>query len=145
MFVSVRHRVNITNNDLKNRFYENLSSLRQRIVKMDNVVNMKEILFAYAGGLTTKDSNGAIYVAIDPTNPKYQKTFALHEFFGHGRPLSIESPDSKHNEDDAVLFENLAWRLLGEPDKQRDGSDHGPNAKDKIKITDYKTALPSFR
>lgn len=75
------------------------------------------------------------------TNKKYDETTALHEFFGHARPKSIETATVKHNEEDAILFENLVWRLLGKPEKQRNGSDH---SKGKI-IPNYNTSLPSFR
>ena len=100
-------------------------------------------LLALSGSGGTAKYNGGTASFLDTTSPKYDEATALHEFFGHGRPVSIESPSTKHNQDDAILFENLVWRLLGKPEKQRKGDDHGPVPR-KI-IPNYTTALPSFR
>ncbi|MFH6991773.1 hypothetical protein [Flavobacterium sp. FlaQc-48] len=99
-----------------------------------------ELLAFWRSGATTA-YNGGTASFLDTTSNYYDEATALHEFFGHGRPVSIESPSTKHNPDDAILFENLVWRLLGKPDKQKNGKNH-----DKfIVIPNYTTALPSFR
>lgn len=100
----------------------------------------RELLDLWGGGITAK-YNGTIVSALDTTHPFYDESKGLHEFFGHGRPLSIETATTIHNQDDAILFENLVWRLLGKPERQRNGEDHYQR---KI-IPNYNTALPSFR
>ena len=52
---------------------------------------------------------------------------SLHEVFGHGRPLTLNR--ISHTDEDAIRFENLTWRLLGMPNKQRDGHLHGERTK----------------
>ncbi|MBD0726695.1 hypothetical protein B6A10_16105 [Flavobacterium sp. L1I52] len=79
---------------------------------------------------------------VDINNSNYNQTIALHEFFGHGRPLSIQSPGNVHDPGDAIRFENLVWRLIGEPNKQNDGRYHDDN--NGVPMTDY-TSLPTFR
>ena len=108
-------------------------------------VTTTDILFSSGGGATAKRHDGSVIAIVDPNNSSYNKITALHEFFGHGRPLSIESPNNIHNADDAILFENLVWRLLGEPHNQRNGSNHGNRVRTASKIPNYNTALPSFR
>jgi hypothetical protein len=103
-----------------------------------------ELLVLWGSGVTAK-YNGGTASFLDTTSPKYDEATALHEFFGHGRPISIESPSTKHNQDDAILFENLVWRLLGKPEKQRNGIDHGDRVKTNIPIPNHTTTLPSFR
>ncbi len=100
-----------------------------------------ELLALWGSGATTA-YNGGIFSFLDTTSPKYNETIALHEFFGHGRPKSIESPTAKHDQGDAIRFENLVWRLLGKPEKQNDGSKHADQRG--IPMTDPQ-ALPTFR
>jgi hypothetical protein len=100
---------------------------------------LNELIGDKGAGGTAKGTNVVISL-IRTYWSSYNEVIPLHEFFGHGRPLSIETPTSLHNQDDALLFENLVWRLLGMPENQRDGHDHANE-----QLLKDKSALPSFR
>jgi hypothetical protein len=117
-------------------------SLETALISSGGGLTSKELLFVWGSGATIAN-NGGTASFLDTTSPFYNEVTALHEFFGHGRPKSIETASTKHNQEDAILFENLVWRLLGKPEKQRNGNDHG-NEPRRI-IPNYTTALPSFR
>ena len=75
------------------------------------------------GGLTIA-YDGGTHSILDTNHSQYDAGItSLHEIFGHGRPVSIGRLTT--SDADAIRFENLAWRVLGMPEKQRDGSDHG--------------------
>lgn len=103
-------------------------------------ITSTNLLMLFGGGATVKTTDGIISV-LDTTNKNYDEVTALHEFFGHGRPLSTETANTKHDKGDAIRFENLVWRLLGKPNNQRDGSDHGD--QNGVPMTDSKD-LPKF-
>lgn len=116
--------------------------LESTLLASGDGLTSKELLNMYSGGATAK-LYGTIISALDTTSPKYDEVTALHEFFGHGRPLSIETSTYQHDEKDAILFENMVWRLLGQPGKQRNGFDHGKQPRQIV--PNHTTAFPTFR
>ncbi|MEL1242234.1 hypothetical protein [Flavobacterium flavipallidum] len=116
--------------------------LEEVLVKSGDGLTSTELLEFWKSG-ATMNYNGETLSVLDTSSSLYNEAIGLHEFFGHGRPSLMATATNEHNQDDAILFENLVWRLLGKPEKQRSGIDHGPKPR-KI-IPNYTTALPSFR
>lgn len=95
------------------------------LLNSPNGFTFNELMFRHGSGLTIKNTNkGTIKSIIYTKGRDFNSVISLHGFFGHRRPLSIESPVNIHDSGDAVRFENLVWRLLGEPNRQNDGSKH---------------------
>ncbi len=100
-------------------------------------------LFDYYGAGATAKGNNVVLSVVGTYWSSYNEVIPLHEFFGHGRPVSMETPTTPHDLGDAIRFENLVWRLLGKPENWRDGKEH--NIIDKSKPIENPRGLPSFR
>ena len=89
-----------------------------------NGVDTNTFLGGGRGGGATVVYNGGTHSIVGTYISNYDQVVTpLHEVFGHGRPISLGRLSSQ--DEDAIRFENMVWRILKMPLKQRDGSDHG--------------------
>ncbi len=100
-------------------------------------INSFTVVGNLGGAATVKTKKGTHTIIQENSIPTTREVTTGHELFGHGRSLALGRTSSQHV--DAVRTENLILRVIGQPDKQIDGTQHG----DKSKVQDPK-ALPGY-
>jgi RHS repeat-associated protein len=91
-----------------------------------------------AGAVTTQTKKGSHTIIQENAISTSREVTTGHELFGHGRSLALGRTSSQHV--DAVRTENLILRVIGQPNKQIDGTQHGDGSK----VQDPK-ALPGYK
>ncbi len=114
--------------------YVDLDAVREKY----GGINSGTVTAAFGGAVTAKTKKGSHSIIQENSIQTARAVTAGHELFGHGRSLSLGRLSSQH--EDAVRTENLILRVIGQPEKQIDGTQHG----DKIKVENAK-ALPGYR